>query len=948
MRAAVLAMVVVSLALSLPVTARAAFGPKPGSEGFDVTLLRENGSPENRAGIHPDTMNIALRLNSSGGLGDGDLRDAHLALPPGLLINLARVDECSPEDFHTPRASPHEASLSGESCPIGSQIGTVAVDSSYGGGSIHHFGLFSVTALYGDPFAIGFAPFGKSILISSHLREADAGLTLDLEGLPQAVDLKGLELTIWGTPWLHSHDSRRGDCLNGATGGSYGSCPVPTLGTPQLYGELTKSILTLPTSCEGAPSYTLNLRSWAGEVSERSLLNHSAAGQPLPIEECKNALTRAEVQLTGDEAGVGTGLTFDLEVDDGGGILNPGSIARPAIREAVVALPEGMTLNPSLGAGLGVCSEAEFSRETALSPPGAGCPNSSKIGMIEVEGIIGLREKLVGSLFLARPYDNPFDSLLAIYMVASSARRGVVAKSIGNVQLNPASGRMTATFKELPRLLYTHFSLRFREGQRASFVSPASCGNYAAQVDMRAWGRPNILLPDSAAFTISHGERGTRCPSGAAPFRPTARAGSANPRAGAYTPFVLYLSRTDSEQEITSYSATLPPGVLGKITGIPFCPDAAIAAALSRSGSEELGNPSCPAASSIGRTEAGYGVGAILAYAPGGLYLAGPYNGSPLSIVAIDSAVVGPFDLGTIVVRSAVDVDPRTAQITVDSAASDPIPHVLGGIPLHLRDVRVHLDRPGVMVNPTSCERFSIVSTLTGSSAPFTNPKGVTAQATVPYQAFDCGSLGFAPTFSLALSGGHRRGAYPQLKATLTAQPGDANVKSAVVTLPPSLFLAQENIRGICTRAQARADVCPASSVIGSARAETPLFDEPLEGPVYLRSSNNPLPDLVAVLSGRSVRIVLEGRVDSHRRGIRASFEGLPDAPVRRFTMTIFGGRRRGVLTSAEELCRKPQIAQARFLGQANLGKVLNPRVAMKCPRQKRAKRRGDRRREHQ
>lgn len=921
-------MLAVALGLFLPASALASFGVKPGTEGFDVTLVKENGTPENRAGIHPHALNVDLRLNTDSGFSDGDLRDAHLALPAGLLINMTPVDECSPAAFRTPRQSPHEASLSGESCPDSSQVGVVAVKS---GGVSRHFGLFDVASPYGDPLAIGFAPFGEQVLLASHMREEDSGLTLDLENLTQAVDVESLELEVWGTPWAHSHDGKRGNCLNEVTGGSHGTCAVPGLSEDKVYEAEVKSILTLPTSCAGPPQYALTLRSWGGAAAQASVQNHNAVGQPLPVEQCKNALTDANVNLTGDESGTGTGLVFDLAVDDGGGILNPGGIARPAIEEAVVSLPEGLSLNPSLGAGLGVCDEAEFARETATSLPGAGCPNAAKIGSVRVEGLMGLPEDLTGSVFLARPYENSFGSLLAVYMVASSARRGVVVKSAGKVELNPATGRMVVHFDELPSLLYTHFSLRFREGQRASFVSPPTCGTYAVQMDMHAWGRPAVLIQDSATFPIAHGERGGPCPGAAVPFRPGANAGSLNPQAGAFSPFVLYLSRSDGDQEITSYSATLPPGVLGKIAGVPFCPESAIAAAAAKSGLDELHDPSCPAASSIGHTEAGYGVGAILAYAPGGLYLAGPYNGSPLSVVAIDSAVVGPFDLGTVVIRSAIDVDPRSAQVTIDSSASDPIPHILGGVPLHLRDVRVYVDRPGFMVTPTSCEKFSIASTLTGSAAPFVDPRGAVGTATVPYQAFNCGALGFQPSFSLRLQGGLKRGTHPQLSATLVPRPGDANVKSAAVTLPPSLFLAQENIRGVCTRPQADANACPASSIVGQARAETPLLDEPLEGPVFLRSSDNLLPDLVTVLTGRGVRIVLEGRIDSHKGGIRVRFEGLPDAAVSKFTMTIFGGRKRGILVSAERLCRRPQLVEARFLGQANLGRAQRPRLAFKC-----------------
>jgi hypothetical protein len=386
----------------------------------------------------------------------------------------------------------------------------------------------------------------------------------------------------------------------------------------------------------------------------------------------------------------------------------------------------------------------------------------------------------------------------------------------------------------------------------------------------------------------------------------------------------------------------LPPGLLGKIAGVPFCSDAAIEGARHRTGTAELLSPSCPSASQIGHTVSGYGVGLAPAYAPGKLYLAGPFQGRPLSLVAINSAIVGPFDLGTVVIRSAIDVDQRTARVSLDAANSDPIPHIFAGIPLHLRDIRVYLDRPDFMVNPTSCAPFQVSSILTGSRAPFLNPKDTLASSAVPFQASGCPERGFAPRFGLTLSGASKRGTYPRLRAVFTPRPGDANLAAAAVTLPPSLFLAQEHIAAICTRVQMAADACPPAAAVGSAVAQTPLLSESMEGPVYLRSSDHVLPDLVAVLRGRGVRILVEGRVDSYRGGIRSTFEGLPDAPLSQFSMTIFGGKKKGILVNAENLCRSAQVVNGRFVSQSNRSAVLKPKISVRCAKKRaRAKGRG-------
>jgi hypothetical protein len=492
-----------------------------------------------------------------------------------------------------------------------------------------------------------------------------------------------------------------------------------------------------------------------------------------------------------------------------------------------------------------------------------------------------------------------------------------------------------ASFDKLPQLPYTNLKVHFREGQRSPLATPGACGAYATGIDLSPWRAPGTVVHASSPFAIAAGIGGGPCPSGTAPFAPQAQAGTLNSNAGSYTPFYLHLTRTDVEQEITSYSATLPPGLTGKLAGIPYCPDSAIETAKRRGGFEEAERPSCPAASEIGHTVAGYGLGPVLSFAPGGLYLAGPFHGSSFSIVAIDSATVGPFDLGVVVVRSAIKVDRQTAQVSIDSAGSDPIPHIIDGIPIHLRDVRVYISRPDFTLNPTSCERFSVASSLNGSGQRFSDPADDTvATATSPFQAFNCGALRFAPKLSLKLRGGTKRGDYPSLRAEVRPRRGDANIASAVVTLPPSEFLAQNHLGTICTRAQFAREACPPRAVYGRARAFTPLLDQPLEGPVYLRSSSNPLPDLVAALRGGGAGIAIDvvGRIDSFHGGLRGTFDVLPDAPVSKFVMTLNGGRR-GILVNAEDVCAAPQSATARLVGKNNLGERLRPRLKARCPK---------------
>lgn len=901
-----------ALALLSPPMAVAAFGLRPGSAGFDVSVTEQGGGPAALAGSHP------FALSAHAGFSGGDVEELRLELPAGLIENPRAVPRCGQSEFAT-------------GCAAASQVGLLTVHS---GGADRSFPLFNLTPAPGKPSELGARPYGAPLILTPTVRQADGeyGITLSAANITQVVAIEALDLTLWGNPWDSGHDGQRGACLNQADPGApLGLCPVDS----DAIGQLPRAYLTMPTDCTTPLRFGVVASGWGSTAtpSTASVQRQTptdCAGLPFSF--------GAVVSPSTAVASSPTGLTMRLTTSQSG-LVTAGQRLSSQPREATATLAEGITINPSVGAGLGACTPAQFAAESATSAPGSGCPNPSKIGVGSVETPL-VDEPLEGSLFIATPFDNPFGSAYALYFVAKAPQRGFVVKVPGKLDADPVSGRLVATFEGLPQLPYTNLRLEFREGQRAPLVSPAACGTYLNRVALRPWANTTVEPPETTSFPIMRGVGGGPCPEGGASFAPKVAAGTLNSAAGARTPFYLHLTRTDAEQEITSYSAQLPPGLLGAIAGIPACPDAAIEAAKRRSGTAELNAPSCAPASRIGRTYSGYGAGSAPAYTPGSFYLAGPYHGAPLSVVAINPAVVGPFDLGTVVIRSAIEIDPRSARVTIDSAASDPIPHIFAGIPLRLRDVRVYIDRPGFMVNPTNCSPFSIVSALSGSDVPFTDPRGALATAAVPFQVSECVSLGFAPRVDLAVKGKPRRGGYQQLEVTVTPRAGDANIASAAVTLPPSLFLAQNHIRTICTRGQSAADACPPVSIIGRAVARTPLLSAPLEGPVFLGSSDNPLPDLVTVLHGEGgIRIVLECRVDSFRGGLRGRCDNLPDAPVTKFTMTIFGGRKRGILQSAENLCQAPQAGIARLMGQANLGRGSNPRVAVRCPKKERSRR---------
>ena len=948
-------------------TTTGGFGFLSGAGGFAASAYANGGAAATQADSHPYQLDLTVGLNQGGSFedqlgdifADGDLRDLKIEMPPGLIVNPAVLAKCTLEQFHTPRSSPFETSLSGESCPDRSQVGTVELQTSLGGGQTRRFGLFNLDPAPGRPAQLGFAPFGSPVVFDAGLRpNADGSyvLTLDATNVPQSLDFYGLKLSLWGTPWAASHNGERGNCLNEGHP-DFPWCKA-SVGEPAAYQPL--AYLTLPPACAGPLSFSASADSWQQpkEVSAAAI-NRTSAGAEADMGGCNSLVFSPKPvgQLNDTKASSPSGYNFQLGVDEAN-LTDPGQFAPPPTQKAVVSLPSGVTVNPSVGAGLGVCTPAQYAQETATSNQGDGCPNASKIGDFSVTTPLfsGIFD---GAIYLAQPDDpatgapgaeNPFDTLVAVYLVARLPDRGVLVKLAGKIVPDPSTGTLTATFDGLPELPYTNLNLTFKTGQRAFLITPPACGAATSKIEMTPWA-VGIVSQMTTAFTSSQiktGIGGGPCPAGTPPFSPGVVAGGINSNVNSYTPYFVHLSRADTDQEITGYSLSLPEGITAKLAGIPFCSDAAIEAARSRRGAAEAANPSCPEASLVGHVLTGYGVGNALTYTSGKIYLAGPYNGQPLSIVTINPATVGPFDLGTVVIRSAFSVDEHTAQLQIDKSASDPIPHIIDGIPLHLRDVRIYMDRPQFTHNPSSCAASQLVSTLGGSGASFASSADDTsATASSFFQLLNCRTLGFKPKLGVRLKGGTKRNGHPQLTATFASRGGtDTNLKEISVTIPHQEFLAQDHIRGICTKPQFEAQKCPADSIYGHAEAFTPLFDRPLTGNVYLRSApGRNLPDLVADLYSGAVRIVLEGEIGPGRKGgIKAFFSNLPDEPVDRFQMTLYGGKR-GLLVNSADICAFPPTSDVEAQGQTNLGYIFTTKLRGQCGKAKhRKKHKGGRR----
>jgi hypothetical protein len=618
-------------------------------------------------------------------------------------------------------------------------------------------------------------------------------------------------------------------------------------------------------------------------------------------------------------------VTVEMPFDplDEGGAANQ---SQSHMRRAEVHLPSGMGLNPSGSNGLVACTDAQFKKGVRVESN--ECPPASVIGTVEVVSP-PLSEPLEGEVYVGEQQsrDPQSGDLFRILIEAKSAHEGIFARLVGNVKANPVNGGLTAVLTDkivgqfagalpegLPQVPFESVKMHF-EGSKEVLTSPPTCSPMEVLGVFEPWARPGQQVSDTGDLpTLTTDPDGGACPQTLAErrFAPEYTAKSDRAKAGAYSPFRVHIGRSDGQQEVKLVNVTLPKGLTGKLAGIPYCSEAAMAAAASSTGKAELAAPSCSSASQIGTTSTTAGTGTHPVTLPGKAYLAGPYKGAPLSMVVITPAVSGPFDLGTVVVRVAINVNPETAQI---NAVSDVIPDVFGGVKLDLRFIDVNVDRSQFMINPTNCAAQATSGTINGGGADPTNPAAFSAYAvSAPFRATECGRLAFKPKLFTRISGPVKRDKNPRLRAVLEARKGNANVLRTALVLPHSLFLDQSHIGTICTRPQLASQTCPKASVYGRAEAKSPLLDGKLKGKVYLVSSNNPLPDLLADLRGQ-VNIRLRGVISSKRGGLKTVFNNLPDVPVSKFILNMSGGEK-SLLVNSTNLCKAPQQAFLNMKGQ--------------------------------
>jgi uncharacterized repeat protein (TIGR01451 family) len=893
-----------------------------------------------QAGAHADmTTSFFFNTDATNSTFE-NLKDTIVDLPVGFAGDPNAAPTCSAAQLANMINGGGITVGGGAGCPVDSQVGVISLRIDYPIDPFVTASVYNMEPLPGDVARLGFNAAIITTNIAVKVRPGDYGLTATTPDIwSGTIPIDSVSLTIWGVPADPSHDLWRGISCgvfnNPCTG------PGPSGPPPGASASIPPApFLSNPTSCTAAPlSAGMSVTSW----QQRDVLRSTAPALLGPMVGCDRL--RFDPLFTAvpttNSASAPSGLNVDIGIPQTYG--NPDALASAHLKDAVVKLPVGMTVNPSAGAGLGACTPGEYAAETATSLPGAGCPNSSELGTVSIDTPV-LKEPATGFVYLAQPHNNPFDSLLAIYVVARIPDRGIIVRVAGQLVPDPVTGQLTTIFDGNPQLPFSDFKLSFRQGQTSPLVTPPACGTFTATAELTPWSG-GVVSSLSTLFDIGQGVGGGACPAGGVPpFSPQVTAGTLNNNANAYSPFDLRISRGDGEQEITRFSTDFPPGLVGSLTGIPFCSDAAIDAARGNTGAAETASPSCPAASEIGHTLVGAGVGGVLAYTPGKVYLAGPYHGSALSIVSITSATVGPFDLGTVVIRFALRIDPVTAQVHIDATGSDPIPHILQGIVIHVRDIRVYIDRQNFIFNPTSCAPNAITNTVTGDGADPANPGDDVAVPVVSrFQAANCSRLPFSPKFSASTSAHASRANGTSLEAKIViGVVGEANVRSVKVDLPKQLPSRLTTLQKACLDKVFNVNpaACPPQSLVGSATAVTPILPVPLTGPAYFVSHGSAgFPDLVIVLQGYGITIDLAGATNISSKGITSStFRTVPDVPVTSFDLKLPAGPH-SALTTNGSLCKTPLIMPTQLNAQNGAQIKQSTRVKVTgCPKAKKAK----------
>jgi hypothetical protein len=940
-----------------------------GVETFESVPENAGGSVDTQAGSHPFQWTNTLVLNAgpeTGGIVDHEgvpteefgqvaqpalPRNMRLDMPPGMLADPSAFAKCTEGEFKL------------EKCPAGSQIGVALVTIAVPLDSQETVPLFNMVPARGEPARFGFDDFGTVAFFDASVRTGgDYGVTISSNNITQTAAFLSIQITTWGWPGDPRHNDSRG----------YGCVgfKILEIGCSSSEDTITAPFLSLPTACGVDPSrepfkVSIEGESWPepalGDPSQPLgdwepfiqepvwYVLHEGGDSSIALDGCNKLGFEPSIKVTPDvmEGSKPSGLTVDVH-DPQQEVLIANGLAQSAVKNIVVALPEGLELNPSAGDGLTSCSQSQIgftkvNTETGadeFTPGEQSCPDSAKIATVTIHTPL-LPNPLTGAVYLASPQnfsvlsgapqENPFQSLVAMYLVAADPVSGTLVKLPGEVSLCEnagevldgmscrAAGQIIASFEHNPELPFEDAELEFFGGERAPLATPALCRRpgepgYRTQASFAPWSGGEAL-PSSSEFDITTGPGGAPCPNppgdqnaNTRPFAPTMHVSTSNIQAGAFTPLTTSISREDGQQDIQSVQLHMPAGLSGLLSGVTLCPE------------PQANAGACGEASLIGETIVSVGLGGDPFSVTGGkVYITGPYNGTgacntsepgcaPFGLSIVNPAKAGPFDLQEghpVVVRAKVEVDPTTAALTITTNPSGQyaIPHMIEGIPLQIKHVNVTINHQGFAFNPTDCDPASITGTISSD-------EGVSSALSVPFQVTNCANLKFAPKFSVSTSGKTSKADGASLTAKV-AEPSEpfgsqANIARVKVELPEQLPSRLTTLQKACTNAQFEANPagCPAPSVIGHATVHTPLVPVPLEGPVYFVShGGEAFPSLEVVLQGYGVKIVLVGTTFISKAGITSTtFKTVPDQPFSTFEITLPEGPY-SALTANGNLC---------------------------------------------
>jgi uncharacterized repeat protein (TIGR01451 family) len=866
-----------------------------GVENYELAPFDEDGSVDTQAGSHPFGLTTTLDLNRSGTapfFQPEMPKDLHFDLPPGLIGNPVPFPQCTDAQFSRLGEFVNE-------CPEDTAVGvaTVTVELSKRFVPVM-VPVFNLKPSPGEPAKFGFTALVANVTLDTSVRTGgDYGVTVSVNNITQISPFLGSQVTFWGVPGDPVHDHSRGwQCLGGGVWGllasHVGPCSAEGQSNPPPF-------LSLPTSCTGELRTTISADSWEHEGVFTTPL--APVSEPA-LDGCNRLPFQSSIKVAPDgQAGSSpSGLSVGIHVPQDA-VLNPASLAESSVKDTTVTLPAGVALNPAAGDGLQACSEEQVALSKDVFP---SCPEASKVGTVEIKTPL-LPNPLVGAAYLAAQDQNPFGSLVALYIVAEDPVSGTLVKVAGEVKPDPVTGQLVSTFDDTPQLPFEDLTLHFFGGSRAPLGTPALCGGYTTRASIAPWSG-NAPSEPSSEFQITSGPNGSPCRNPLL-FSPSLTVGSTNIQAGAFTPFTTTMSREDGQQNLQGIVLHMPPGVSGLLSGVALC------------GEAQANAGTCGPGSLIGETIVSVGLGGSPYSVKGGkVYITGPYKGAPFGLSIVNPAKAGPYDLGQVVVRAKIEVDPVTAALTITTDDTGPyrIPTIIDGIPLQIQHVNVLINRPGFTFNPTDCNPMSITGSLVST-------EGAVQGLSVPFQVTNCATLGFKPSFKVSTSGRTSRAKGASLDVKLSypkaAFGSQANIAKVKVDLPKQLPSRLTTLQKACPDStfDQNPAACPAASRVGTAVASTPLIPVALEGPAYFVSHGGAkFPELIVVLSGYGVTVQLHGETFIDKAGITSStFRTIPDVPVGTFELKLPQGSN-SALAAIGNLCKSTLKMPTAFTAQ--------------------------------